>query len=151
MVRRHMVHRDMDMIRMHIARGLVLTVITLGNMAVLAEAQTARQTVEAVTDHMLSLLMGNRGQLKADPRQTYALIDDYLIPHFDFMKMGRLVLGKYWRKSTEQQTAMFIEQFRQLLLRTYGTALVEYSGQKVNFLACQLFCGLHETDLRCQR
>jgi phospholipid transport system substrate-binding protein len=48
--------------------------------------------------------------------------------------MSRLVLGKYWRKATPEQREAFVREFRELLIRTYATALLNYSGQDIVYL-----------------
>jgi phospholipid transport system substrate-binding protein len=48
--------------------------------------------------------------------------------------MSRWVLGKHWREASEGQRVRFVEEFRSLLVRTYATALLEYSNQAVEVL-----------------
>jgi len=62
---------------------------------------------------------------KADPSQTYKLVDKIVLPLFDFVKMSKLVLGRNWRKATREQKKRFVIEFRALLVRTYTTALVK--------------------------
>jgi phospholipid transport system substrate-binding protein len=47
--------------------------------------------------------------------------------------MAQLVLGRHWRSATAAQQTQFTTAFRDLLVRTYATSLVDYSGQKVEF------------------
>ena len=47
--------------------------------------------------------------------------------------MSRLVLARNWRGATQQQRQRFVEEFRQLLVRTYGSSLSKYSGQEVRY------------------
>jgi len=62
---------------------------------------------------------------KADPSQTYKLVDKVVLPLFDFVKMSKLVLGRNWRKANRDQRKRFVIEFRALLVRTYTTALVK--------------------------
>ncbi|HEB95597.1 MAG TPA: ABC transporter substrate-binding protein, partial [Sedimenticola thiotaurini] len=50
---------------------------------------------------------------------------------FDFERMSRLALGRHWRKASEQQRQAFVAAFRQLLVRTYATALLNYSDEQI--------------------
>ena len=45
--------------------------------------------------------------------------------------MARLVLGRFWRSASLDQQQQFIDEFKTLLVRTYATALFEYTGQKI--------------------
>lgn len=54
-----------------------------------------------------------------------------MLPHFDFERMSRYVLGKNWNVATPEQQKQFIAEFKTLLVRTYATALFEYTGQEI--------------------
>jgi len=117
-----------------LAGAFALACAVLAAPAAWTEPHDARRIVEEVTSHMLGVIAHHRDELRADPGRIHALIDEHLIPHLDFDRMSRLVLGKYWRQASEQQQQTFIEQFRRLLVRTYGTALIEYSGEQIHYL-----------------
>ena len=65
------------------------------------------------------------------PERIYGLVNELIIPHFDFQNMSRLVLGNAWKNATEYQQSVFLEQFKRLLVRTYATVLREYSDHKI--------------------
>lgn len=67
--------------------------------------------------------------LKADSGKIHALVDKVVLPHFNFVKMSRSVLGKNWRKFSKKQKKRFAKEFRGLLVRTYSAALVEAAGK----------------------
>jgi len=48
--------------------------------------------------------------------------------------MTRSAMGKYWRRASDEQKMVIEEQFRQMLVRTYGVALLNYSGQEIKYL-----------------
>jgi phospholipid transport system substrate-binding protein len=79
-------------------------------------------------------LKDNKVQLEADPDFIYGLVTDVLMPHFDFEKMAKLALGKNWRGLSVAQQVRFTDEFRLLLIRTYSTAMLEYSDQEIRFL-----------------
>ena len=64
----------------------------------------------------------------------YELVAEIVLPYFDFRRMSQWVLGRNWRTATAQQRERFVEQFRLLLVRTYGRALSEYADEKVIYL-----------------
>jgi phospholipid transport system substrate-binding protein len=82
----------------------------------------AEALVSKTTDKVLEAL-------KADSSEIYALVDKIVLPHFDFVKMSRSVLGKNWHKFSLDQKKKFVTEFRGLLVRTYSAALVEAAGK----------------------
>lgn len=113
-----------------------------------AEPEGARQVVQETTDRMLAILKAQRDELRAKPERIYPLVDTIILPHFDFTRMARWVLGKHWREATDAQKARFIEEFRNLLVRTYATALLEYADQTVNVLPLRGAPGATEVSVR---
>ena len=83
-----------------------------------ADANDAKNLVKDTTDKVLQAL-------KADPSQVINLVDEIVLPHFDFVKMSQLVLSKHWRAADDGQKVRFVRAFRELLVRTYANALVE--------------------------
>jgi phospholipid transport system substrate-binding protein len=93
----------------------------------------AQALVKDTSERMLDVLRKDRDALKAHPERIYALAEKIVLPHFDFQRMSRLVLGRYWRTASPQQRAQFADEFRTLLVRTYGTALLDYTNQTVSY------------------
>ena len=106
----------------------------LSSFAVAEEMPAPQALVKASTDKMTKSLDDNKLQLEADPSLIYGLVTDVLMPHFDFEKMAKLALGKNWRGLSEAQQLRFTDEFMLLLIRTYSTAMLEYSDQEIRFL-----------------
>lgn len=87
--------------------------------------------VKQTSEKLLSELTSNRQALQADQQRLYRLVDEVVLPHFDFERMSQLVLAQYWRRATDAQRQRFAEEFKALLVRTYATALFEYTGQEI--------------------
>lgn len=111
--------------------------LALGLMHGAIAAQGAQETVQRAADQVLSKVKAERDLLRADPTQLQALVNDVLIPHFDFRRISQWVLGRYWPEATDEQRIRFAEEFRNLLVRTYATALLEYSDQEIRYLPVQ--------------
>ncbi|MCC6714067.1 MAG: ABC transporter substrate-binding protein, partial [Gammaproteobacteria bacterium] len=75
--------------------------------------------------------------LKADTGRLYGLVNELIIPHFDFEAASRLVLGRHWRTASDEQRARFTEAFKQLLVRTYANALFQYADETIVFKPSQ--------------
>ena len=111
-----------------------LLVAVLSAFAGVARAQTpdlASALVKDTTDRMLSELKARRAELDESPRLIYDLVSDILLPHFDFERITQSAMGRYWRKADAKQREALIGAFRQMLIRTYAKALLNYSGQAI--------------------
>lgn len=106
-----------------------------------AYAQQAQQEPEAlvrqVTQEIVELIKKNRDVYSKDLNKLYAMVDEKVLPHFDFTRMSQWVLGRHWREATEEQRQRFIKEFRDLLVRTYATALLNYTDQEIVYLPSQ--------------
>lgn len=85
--------------------------------------QLAKQTVQKV----LSDMDGHRDELRNHPQQLYDLINKDLVPLIDLPYMSRLVLGRYARQASPEQLARFQTAFKNMLIRTYGSALLGFN------------------------
>jgi phospholipid transport system substrate-binding protein len=94
----------------------------------------AQELVKETSEQMLQTLREKREDLEKHPKRIYSLVKEILLPHFDFQRIAQLALGRYWRQATEGQQRRFVDEFRTLLVRTYSTALLKYSDEKINYL-----------------
>jgi phospholipid transport system substrate-binding protein len=106
-----------------------------GSMALAASHDSpARHLVEQVTSSIIEELTSQREVLQDNPQRVHDLVDRLVLPHFDFERMSRRVLGKRWKAATHEQRTRFESAFRTLLVRTYATVLNEYRGQTLTYL-----------------
>ncbi len=90
--------------------------------------------VKETAETIMERIRVERSVIDEQPEHLYALVDEVVLPHFDFEKMSQWVLGKYWRKADTEQRERFISEFRALLVRTYAKALADNSDQQVDYL-----------------
>jgi len=90
--------------------------------------------MEQVSQELLREIDANRAALAQDPARLRAVIDQYLLPHFDTDYSARLVLGKHWRTATAEQRNRFIETFYKALMKDYGNAILEFTADRLRFL-----------------
>ncbi len=91
---------------------------------------TPQQIVENSAKRMLQELDASRATYKADPAKLDALVGNVLLPNFDTEYAARLVLGQSWRTATPEQRKRFVDAFYHSLLRNYGAALVDFTGDR---------------------
>jgi phospholipid transport system substrate-binding protein len=87
--------------------------------------------VRSVTDDVIAVVKQDKDIQSGSTRKTIALVEEKVLPHFDFTRMTALAMGINWRKATAEQQKVLVEQFKTLLVRTYSTALSAYRNQVI--------------------
>jgi phospholipid transport system substrate-binding protein len=95
-----------------------------------ASTLSPEQLVEGSAKRMLQELDANRAMYKGDPAKLDALVGNVLLPNFDTEYSARLVLGQSWRTATPEQRKRFVDAFYHSLLRNYGAALIDFTGDR---------------------
>lgn len=99
-----------------------------------ADAQTL---VEETTRELLDVLREQAEDGDIDTEVLQEKVDDLVKPHLDFVTMTRLAVGRHWRDADNDQKRALVEEFRELIVRTYSSALdqvEDYDGQQIEFL-----------------
>ena len=98
-----------------------------------ANAMGPEELIKVTTDKLLTEFSANRSTYEADHNSLYEMVDRVAVPHFDFQRMTRNVLGRHYDEAAPELRAQFTEEFKTLLVRTYSQALFQYSGEKISF------------------
>jgi phospholipid transport system substrate-binding protein len=114
--------------------GLILLLALPAMAATGPEQLGPEQLVRQTSDNVIAEIRGNLDTYKSDPKKVYNLVDELVLPHFDFAAMTDLALGKYKDKVSATQRPAIVTEFRQLLVRTYSSALFEYTDQEMIYL-----------------
>jgi phospholipid transport system substrate-binding protein len=101
---------------------------------VMAGDSAPEQLIQKTADEVLSIIKSRAQEFKQDPAKLYAMVDEKVLLHFDFDRMTDLALGRYKVKVNKAQKPQLVNEFRQLLVRTYGKALLEYNDQVIKYL-----------------
>jgi phospholipid transport system substrate-binding protein len=101
---------------------------------VMAGDSAPEKLIKITADEVLEIIKSRSQEFKQDPARLYAMVDEKVLPHFDFDRMTNLALGRYRTKVSKQQKPKLVNEFRQLLVRTYGKALLEYNDQVIKYL-----------------
>ena len=112
--------------RLDVGRGTLVGLLFL-MVGSVAQAQTAPdKLVKDVANDVLKSLREDPDLRTSNPTKMSELIEKKVAPHFDFERMARLAVGRNWREANDEQKKQLIEQFRQLLVRSYSTAYSAY-------------------------
>jgi len=94
-------------------------------------SQSPSDVVQTAAQGMLQELDKGREAYRKDPSKIGQLVDKYLLPHFDTEFAARLVLGQHWRTAAPEQRKRFIDAFYHSLLNNYGSALADFTADKL--------------------
>ena len=126
--------------------GLLILLCLQGAHA--ADVHPAQALVMRTTDEILTRMRAERETLAKDAGQVTRLVEEIVLPHFDFENISASVLGKYWRSATTEQRRRFRDAFKLLLLHTYAVALVDNMDREIEFEAVREAPGATDVTVR---
>ncbi|HUK02817.1 MAG TPA: ABC transporter substrate-binding protein [Steroidobacteraceae bacterium] len=138
---------------MRIALSAALAaLVVLGSVPALcaADADDPSAIVQASAEGLLQGLDANREMYRKDPSKVRELVDKFLLPHFDIQFSARLVLGPHWRDASAQQRQAFVDAFESSLLTNYGSALAEFTANRLKVLPSRTEAGASSATVRTQ-
>ena len=129
------------MIKLHlkqIMNALIASALLMSSSVMAAEIEAPLDMLKRTSDEVIMVLKEKREAIDADPNLVYQIVNEYIVPHLDDVTLAKLALGKNWKKASNEQKIEFVDQFRSLLIRTYGKSLQEFSDQKINFFPVRM-------------
>lgn len=128
----------------------VITAITLilSGMVSHAAPKAPDELAKEGSERIINAIKENKAAWEADPQKMYAFANEVILPHFDFDYMSQLVLARHWRTATENQKTRFTNAFRNMLVRTYSNALVNYQGQTIEWQPVRMEDGATDVTVR---
>ena len=110
-----------------VIRGVLVLVAGFALVAgVRAAAVPPDVLVKEVADDVLKIVQQDRELRAGDQSKMAALLEEKIVPHFDFERMTRLAVGRSWRQATPEQRRQLVDEFRTLLVRSYSSAYSAY-------------------------
>lgn len=88
--------------------------------------------IESISSEVIDIVKADKEIQSGNAKKAAELVDKKVAPHFDFMRMTRLALGREWRQANADQQKVLTNEFQTLLVRTYSKALTEYKNQTVD-------------------
>jgi phospholipid transport system substrate-binding protein len=128
--------------------GLVLALAALVGQAATAQDLAPDALVKKVTEEVIAVIKQDKEIQAGSAKKTIALVEEKVLPHFDFTRMTALAMGANWRKATPEQQKALVEEFRTLLVRTYSTALSAYRNQVIEVKPLRAKPGATEVVVR---
>ena len=116
-----------------IAKPALLLALALSASVALAQDVAPDALLRAVTIKLIDKIKHDRDLQAADTGKFTILVENNVVPLFDFAHMTRLAMARNWHQATPEQQTVLTEEFKTLLVRTYSTALARYRGEVVEF------------------
>jgi phospholipid transport system substrate-binding protein len=121
--------------RLLVVAILLLLLFSSGLRAAMPPDQLIQQTVERLIDELTE----RKAELERDRGQLYELVERVIVKHIAVDKVAKLVLARHWRNASLEQRTRFADEFKNLLIRTYASALFDYTGrERIDFRPLQL-------------
>jgi len=83
--------------------------------------------IQGVTDKVIGIVADEN----LDSEQKEEELNQVFIDVVDVDWIGKFVLGKYWRRATDEQKKEYLEAYRLFLQKTYVSNFKKYDGEKV--------------------
>lgn len=92
------------------------------------------EVIHSVSVNTFARINAEKIKLEAQPSYIKIIIEEELIPHFDYKYAAYKVMGPHLKKTTKEQRVAFVAAFRSYLVNAYGHILFEYDQQEVEIL-----------------
>ena len=87
-----------------------------------AQNASAEEQVRRMAAEVTAQVRKNPDLLNS-PTQLAALVQQRLMPHFDFGRITQIAMGRNWPKASGGEQGQVTSEFSKLLVRTYSNAL----------------------------
>lgn len=114
-------------------KGLLKIIAGLLCLAGVAQAEAIAPDVliDTTVRDVIAIVKQDKDIQAGNQKKILDLVDAKVLPHFDFVRMTQLAVGKYWRTATNEQKQALVTEFRNMLVRTYTKAFTVYRDQTV--------------------
>ena len=85
------------------------------------------------TNEVLNIVRQDKDIKGGNSKKILELVEQKILPNFDFQHMTQLAVGKHWPRATPEQRQALVNEFRTMLVRTYSSALSSVADYKIEF------------------
>jgi len=111
---------------------LLLMLTLLMSMSIFA-AEAPDLFVRKIADEVFEILKTDKDLKAGNKEKAYKITEEKILPYFDFDRISKLVLGKAWPAATKDEQEAFKKEFKTMLVKTYGSALLKFKDQTLNY------------------
>ena len=88
---------------------------------------------KSVTDEVLVVLRADKEIQAGNQKKVVDLVEKKILPHFNFVRMTQLAVGRHWREASPEQQKLLVGEFRTLLVQTYAATFTAYRDQQIEY------------------
>ncbi|RBW42422.1 ABC transporter substrate-binding protein [Psychromonas sp. B3M02] len=125
--------------------SIIALVYSLSFSVFAAETDTAltdpNQTLKTLSKQTFARLESERTKLAEHPEYIKVIINEELLPYFDYKYAAYSVVGANLKNTTAEQRNNFVDAFRTYLVNAYGHILIKYDEQTITILDNNNFKG----------
>ena len=99
------------------------------------------KVLHLLSDSTFSRLNSEKSRLKTEPKYIKVIIEEELLPYFDYKYAAYSVIGSNLKTTTAEQRNNFVDAFRSYLVNAYGHILFKYDKQTLTILDNKNFKG----------
>jgi phospholipid transport system substrate-binding protein len=126
----------------------LMAVLGFFSLGLAAVPRDPSELIKTTAEEVRARVAVERDTLRTDRERLHQLVDELILPHFDFDQMSQRVLGQHWRGANSTQRERFIDEFRKLLIRTYALALLEYVDREIRYFPVRAEPGARKVTVK---
>ena len=112
----------------------LLALLLFVALPVFAQDLGPEELVKKITDDVLAAIKSDKELAAGDRQKAVKLAEEKILPYVDFEEATRLAVGRGWAQATPEQKKNLVQEFRNMLVRTYSNAIGTYEGQTMKVL-----------------
>lgn len=115
--------------------------VLLSSLFIFAGSVSAQAVDQSTPDGLIKTVVSDvMASVKSDPEiqkgnipRIVDLVDKKIVPYTDMRRTTEMAMGPNWKKATPEQQAQLVNEFKNLLIRTYSGALSQLRDQTIQF------------------
>lgn len=127
--------------RLFITACLFLCSLSFSVLAVEGDLTNPNFVLHSVSKQTFNRLNKEQSRLKSEPDYIKVIIEEELIPHFDYKYAAYSVVGAHLKNTNVDQRNRFVDAFRYYLVNAYGHVLGKFEQQKIKIFDNKNFKG----------
>lgn len=108
----------------------LIAVLSLGAAAEIVPPDVLAKNT---TNDVLRIVKQDKDIKSGNNKKILDLVEQKILPNFDFRQMTQLAVGKNWSKATPEQQESLVNEFRTMLVRTYSASLSSVADYRIEF------------------
>ncbi len=122
-------------------QGILAIVFAIYALGASAEVVPPDVLAKNTTNEVLRIVKQDKEIKRGNSKKILELVEQVILPNFDFRQMTQLAVGKNWGKATPEQQEDLVNEFRTMLVRTYSASLSSVADYRVEFKPIKLGAG----------